>query len=131
MENRNELNPYECELCSFHIDEEGVLHLRAKESVHTYEKQIAAFEMIRWLTDGIRVPLLLDLTDASLMMFDLDTREYIARELPVLFSAVGVVAVTTLQKVAPTIFLNTMGQPVPMRMFSSREEAVRWLRHHV
>jgi hypothetical protein len=64
-------------------------------------------------------------------MFDENTREYIARELPVLFRAVAIVAVTTLQRVAPTIFLNTMGQPVPMRIFASEEEAIAWLRGYL
>jgi hypothetical protein len=128
MENQREWRPLECELCSFHWDPLGILTIVAKDVARTYEKQLAALAMIDQITDGIPVSLVLDLRETSLILYDSDTREYLARRLPFMFKAVAVIAVTTLQKVAPTIFLNTVGEPVPIRMFETEVQAAEWLR---
>jgi hypothetical protein len=65
--------------------------------------------------------------NSSLILVDETTKELIARKLPSMFTAVAVLAHSTLQKVAPTIFLNTMGQPIPIRIFDSEQEAKEWL----
>ena len=130
MENLQLLNPHECELCSFSVGDNGILHITVKDTIHTYEKQLIAFERIIDLTDGSKMPMLLDLRGVSLILSDVKAREYMARTMPFMFDAVAVIAVTELQKVAPRIFLDTMGQPVPIRVFDSEEEAVTWLRQY-
>lgn len=128
MQNLGKKYWYECEICSFLPDDRGFLRITAKDAVYTYEKQRIAFGMISECTGGYPVPLLLDMGNSSLILFDVTTKELIARKLPAMFRAVAILAPTTLQKVAPTIFMNTMGQPVPMKLFDTEEEAAEWLK---
>lgn len=127
MKNREKLYAYECELCSFRMHENGFLCIYVNHSVHTFEKQLISFRVIEHYLDDIKTPVLLDLTATSVILSSLEVREHIAEMLPKLFKAVAVLAPSTLQKVAPTIFLNTVGEPVPIRIFDSWAEATEWL----
>lgn len=130
MENLQLLTPHECELCSFSLGENGILCITVKDNIHTHEKQLVALDLIIDLTDGRKLPALLDLREVSLILSDVKARERMARTLPFMFDAVAVLAVTELQQVAPTIFLDTMGQPVPIRVFDSERKAVAWLEQY-
>lgn len=127
MENREELYANECELCSFRLHENSLLYIYLKHSVHTLEKQQLSFRIIERYLSGEKMPMLLDLSATSVILSSMEVREHIAEMLPKLFSAVAVLAPSTLQKVAPTIFMNTMGEPVPMCIFDREEEARNWL----
>ena len=128
MENREKLYAYDCELCTFRMHENGFLCINVNHSVHTFEKQLLSFRVIERYLEDTKTPLLLDLSATSVILSSLETREHIAEMLPKLFKAVAVLAPSTLQKVAPTIFLNTVGEPVPIRIFESTPEAMEWLR---
>jgi hypothetical protein len=130
MENREELYANECELCSFRMHENDFLCIYVKNSVHTFDKQFLSFRVIERYLQGRKTPLLLDLSAASLILYKLEAKEHLAEILPKLFSAVAVLAPSTLQKVAPTIFLNTMGEPLPIRIFDTEKEAREWLWHY-
>jgi hypothetical protein len=127
MEKTQQPYVYECELSYFWFDENDFLFFRSKDVVQTLQKQKKTFEMLKNMGCHNK-SMLLDLTGCSLLMYDEKTKEYLAWTLPLLFNAVAVVAKTTLQKVAPTIFLNTMDLSIPMRIFDTEEEAREWLK---
>jgi hypothetical protein len=131
MESPEKFCVYECAVSSYWFDGNGFLWARSKNVIHTRRKSKAAFELIRHLTDNQRVCLVLDLSCNSLVMLDEKSKEFIASELPEMFRAVAVLAPTTLQKVAPTIFLNTVGQPVPIKIVDTEQEAVEWLKWYM
>lgn len=105
----------------------GYLHARAKKTVPTTGKYRIAFELISYITAREPVCMLLDMSHTSLILMDEDAKDVISKHLPGMFKAIAVLAPSTLQKVAPTIFLNTMGQPVPIRIFEDEWEAEAWL----
>jgi hypothetical protein len=129
MENPKKFDCYECDLGSFCF-KCGYLHAVARKTVPTSEKYRIAFEMIRHMTVNEPVCMLLDMGSTSLILMDETAKELMARSLPGMFKAIAVLAPSTLQKVAPTIFLNTMGQPVPIRIFDDEWEADAWLRKY-
>lgn len=123
---------FECEVSVFWFDETGFLHACFKKGVvRTLERQKAAFELIRSITNDQPVCLLGDVSDCSLILLDEKIKEYIAAEMPLLFKAVAVLAPYTLQKVAPTIFINTMKPTVPIQIFDEKEEAMEWLKQYL
>lgn len=130
MEKTQQSYVYECEISHFWFDENDFLFFRSKDVVQTLQKQKKAFEMLKDM-DCYKKCMLLDLTDCELLMYDEKTKEYLAWTLPLLFNAVAVVAKTTLQKVAPTIFINTMDLSIPMQIFHTEEEAKEWLKQYV
>jgi hypothetical protein len=121
---------YDCELCSFWIDENGYLCIVAKNAVRTLEKNKATLALIREVTGGRPLCTFIDMRIDSLLLFDLKTKENIACQLSVLFKAVAILAPATLQKVGPTIFLNTVKVPIPIRIFDEEDEAKAWLGLH-
>jgi len=128
MENSLESYRYESEVSYFWFDENNFVCVRQKDVVRTLEKQKKAFELLKSMMSCDNQVMLLDFSDCGLVMFDEKTKEYIAWTIPLLFKAIAIVAKTTLQKVAPTIFLNTMEVTIPVRIFDTEEEGKEWLK---
>jgi len=128
MKKPDDLNVYESELATFWFDENGILCSRSKAVTRTVAKQKSTYALIRQITDNRKVCLFSDMRNSALVLQDDKTREYIAREMPKLFIAMAVESESTLEKVGPTIFLNTMNEPIPIRMFSDEHEAKEWLK---
>jgi len=128
MENSLESGKFESEAAHFWIDENNIVCIRSKGVVRTLEKQKKAFELLKSAISCDNTVMLVDLTGSGLIMIDEKTREYVAWTLPLLFKAVAVVAKTTLEKVAPKIFLSSMDLSIPVRLFDTEEEAKEWLK---
>jgi len=128
MENPERNYWYETELSYFWFVENDLLWVRSKDVPRTFEKQKRTFELLKSMMGNNTTGMVLDMTDCSMIMFDEKTREYIAWTLPLMFRAVAVVAKTTLQKVGPTIFLNTVDLSIPMEIFEEEDEATEWLK---
>lgn len=128
MEKAQNHYTYETSLSYLSFDENGFLISRFKDVPRTLEKQKASFAMIRNITGGKRVCAIVDMRDCRMLLFDEKLREYMMEVGPSMFKALAFVVSTTLQKVSPTIFVNTMGQPIPMNMFEDEIAAAEWLK---
>jgi hypothetical protein len=126
------LSVHDCDLATFWIDADGILFARAKPTRRTMENQVAAYDLIRKMTDGHRICMiaLAASTPASDELTQ-DIHEYMAAEMPKLFRAMAVVA-ATVQESAPAIkFMNLHNQPIPICIVSSIDHAREWLKPYM
>lgn len=125
--NLNRTNFREFELANYWFDENGLFCARQKDGERTIKKEKAAFDLIDRMAGGKKICMYVDTTDCPVLILDDECKVLAAHELERLCKAVAVLTTSVLHKIAPTIFLNTMGEPVPIRMFHTEKEAKEWL----
>ena len=120
---------YESDLAVFWFEESGILCARTKDVIRTLDKQKRTYELIKQISDNKKVCLLSD--TSSSQKVDEEIREYMASEMPKIFTAMAVLSETTIGKVPAIIFLNMNGQPIPIKMFTEETEAREWLKQYL
>ncbi|MES2763725.1 MAG: STAS/SEC14 domain-containing protein [Bacteroidota bacterium] len=120
---------FEGELAFFWFDESGILCAISKDTPRTLEKQQKNYVFVKQITGNKKVCLLSDTTRSALQ--DKTTRNYMAEELPHMFTAMAVVSDSVLGKYITNLFLNLKQQPIPIKFFSSEQEAKKWLKNYL
>jgi len=89
---------------------------------------IATVEAVARLTDGRRIPLLVDMRDTGPQ--DRATRAaWTARN--DVSSAVGLIVGTPLSRMVGNLFIRMNKPPFPVRLFDNEASAVKWLKAYV
>lgn len=120
---------YEGELATFWFDENGILCAVAKKTNRTLQKQKENYKFIKQITENKKVCLLSETTTANPP--DKATREYMEKELPNYFKAMAVLSKSVLGEIIPKLFMTVNKQTIPIKYFTSVEEAKQWLKQYL
>ena len=110
-------------IADYWVDEDGILHGISKKAKRTMENVRDNFELVQQITGGRKVAALLDTTHSS--PYDTNTFLYLQEELCKAYKAIAYVSRSTVGAVIDAIHTCV---PVPVRFFSSEEEAKNWLK---
>jgi hypothetical protein len=120
---------YETELASFWLDEEGILNSISRSPTRTIANTTENFEMVKRITNHQKVPLLIYLSKSGVP--DKETRAFVARELPNVYKAMAMVSQSGLGKIIMNVLFGLKPPVIPMKTFSSEEQAREWLRQYL
>lgn len=84
---------------------------------------------VKKMVNEQRVCILTDISKASPM--DKETRDYTATQLQHVYKAMAILSGTPLGHTIGKFFLQLEGQPYPTGMFSSEDEARKWLMQYL
>lgn len=105
---------------------EGILISRSKSVRRTVENLSENLAVVRRITGGRRLPLLVFLADSPVP--DKAARTFSAEQVPLAYTAMAMVSPPGLSQLIMKLVFRLQSPPIPMRSFSNGEEAFRWLR---
>ncbi len=115
---------WEGEIATYWI-EDGILVSLSKNPRRTVELIEANVALVKSITNNEKVPLLIYLSKSP--MPDKETREFSARMLPEIYSAMAMVSKSGLGKFIMNLLFNFRQPPIPMKSFTDDGEARKWL----
>ncbi len=104
---------------------DGILISRSKPVRRTVENLTENLTVVRRITGGRRMPLLVVLADSPVP--DTAARRFSAEQVPLAYSAMAMVSPPGLSQLIMKLVFRLQSPPIPMRSFSNGEEARRWL----
>ena len=116
-------------IATFWFDEDGILHSVSKPGSRTIEVMDEYIAFVKEMVNGERVCILTDISKASPM--DKETRDYTATQLQHVYKAMAILSGTPLGHTIGKFFFQLEGQPYPTGMFSSEDEARKWLMQYL
>ncbi len=106
--------------------DDGILISLSKPVRRTIELIQENVELVKTITNNKPVRLLIFLTDSP--MPDKATRKFSREMVPVIYSAMAMIAKPGLSSLIMKMVFALQKPPIPMRSFTNAEEAKRWLR---
>ena len=116
------------EIADYYFDE-GILVSLSKGIKRTVENISGNVALVKQITGGKPVPLLIFLTNSP--MPDKATREFSTSQLPVIYSAMAMVSKPGLAKFIINILFKLKTPPIPIKNFTDDQAAKEWLRQYV
>lgn len=103
----------------------GILVSLSKSPRRTVELIKGNVALVKSITGGRPVPLLIYLSNSP--MPDKETREFSAKMLPEIYTAMAMVSKSGLGRFIMNLLFSLKPPPIPMKNFTSEEEAKKWL----
>jgi len=120
---------FEGPFTSFWFSETGILYARSKNVPRTLETQKETFALVRKMSGGKKVCMLVDITRLSPM--DKATRDHVAKELPNYVTAIAAMSNSILGRTLGNLFVALKGMPVPSKFFTDEKAALEWLKQYL
>ena len=111
------------------LDDDGIIRILTKPGVtkQTLSDAVENMEAADKVRLGKKRPVFVDIRDA--MSTDAEGRKYYARaELAENFSAGAFIISSPISRVIGSLFLGVSKPPFPVKLFTSPEEALEWLK---
>jgi hypothetical protein len=108
--------------------EDGILYSYSKSPKRTVENIKGNIALVKSITNNKPVPLLIFLSNSP--MPDSETRKYVTKVLPEVYTAMAMVVKNGLGKFIMNLLYGLQKPPIPMRSFISEEEARAWLEQY-
>ena len=108
---------------------EGILYAILNNRKRTLELQKANFDFVREFTKNQPVCILVDAT--LIKVDDKESRDYTALEMPKLYKAMAVMSASPFGRFIFNVFLRLKKPSIPTRLFTSEEEARKWLERYI
>lgn len=112
------------EIADYWIDD-GILYSNSKSILRTVENISRNINLVKQITDGQKMPLLIYLTNSPVP--DRATREFSKSQLPNIYKAMAMVSKPGLAQFIMKILFKFQQPPIPMKSFNNKDEAVSWL----
>ena len=108
--------------------EDGILHTSANPNVeHTLMDAKRDLMVFRNLALGVKRPLLSDISNVKSV--SREAREFFAgEETGKIISAIGLIIKSPISRVIGNFYLSVNRPSFPVKLFTSEEEAIRWLK---
>jgi hypothetical protein len=119
---------FESEIASYWFAD-GILVSLSKSPQRTVENIRGNVALVKQITGGKRVPLLIYLSNSPVP--DKETRKFSKTQLPVIYSAMAMVSKPGLAKFIMNILFGLSSPPIPMKSFSDDKAAKEWLKQYV
>jgi hypothetical protein len=120
---------HEGDFATYWFDDEGILHSRSKSTLRTRENAERNFDLIRKISGGKKVCLLVYL--AFTKKPDKETREYMVQGMPSVYKAMAIVSKFGLGNFVMALLFKFQKPVIPMKTFSDEAEAKEWLRQYL
>jgi hypothetical protein len=122
--------PAEFPFHKFRLVEDKIVFLKPKmNSPQTLSDVKDLFVEIKKISKGQKRCILMDLTNYQLP--SREVREYEAKELPTLATAIAIVSKSMYGAYVARIFLAHAKQPYPIKIFTDEPEAKEWLKQYL
>lgn len=119
---------YEGEIATYWIDN-GILVSLSKSPKRTVELIKGNMALVKQITGNRKMPLLIYLSNSP--MPDKETREFSAKALPEIYSAMAMVSSSGLGKFIMNLLFSLKQPPIPIKSFSNDADAKKWLQQYV
>lgn len=120
-------NSIETDICSFYIDNEGILRMKIRDGVKINAEEVKEiYSSIKKLTGGTKVLELIE--NGNFYTFDTGGQKYAALHGKDLFVAVAMISRSSGLRLLFNFFNSFFKHPVPFKMFASETKALVWLR---
>ena len=120
---------FEGEIATYWLDNDGILVSLSKSPRRTVANITENIALVRLITNKKKVPLLIYLSSSPIP--DKETREFVARELPNVYSAMAMVSKGGLAKFIMNFLFKLKPPSIPMKNFNDDEEAKKWLKQYL
>ena len=108
--------------------EDGVLVSRSKPVLRTVANISGNVALVKEITGGKRVPLLIYLTKSPVP--NKETREFSTTQLPLIYSAMAMVSKPGLSSLIMKLLFRLKPPPIPMKSFTDDRAAKEWLQQY-
>lgn len=120
---------FESEIAVLWLGADGILYSSSKSPRRTVENISANIALVKRITGGRKMPLLVYLTPSPVP--DKQTRDFVAKELPNTYSAMAMISGSGLGAVIMNFIFGLKPPAIPMKSFSDVEKAKAWLRDYL
>jgi hypothetical protein len=120
---------YETEISTYWMGDDGILYSTSKPPTRTIENCTENFATVKRITGNKKVPLLTYLGMSAKP--SKETREFVARELPNVYTAMAIVSASALGKIVMNIIFSMNAPTIPMKTFSNDKDAREWLKQYI
>ncbi len=117
------------EIADYQFDDSGILYSYSKNPKRTIENISKNVALVQSITQNTPVPLLIFLCDSPIP--DKETRIFSKKQLPILYKAMAMVGKPGLSQLIMNILFQFSQPPIPMKSFSNKEAAKRWLQQFI
>jgi hypothetical protein len=117
------------EIADYRLGEEGILYSYSKSPVRTIENISSNVKLVKQITGGSKVPLLIYLSKSPVP--DKATRHFAREQLPEIYTAMAMVSNPGLSQLIMRILFSFQKPPIPMKSFTDTEKAREWLLQYV
>jgi hypothetical protein len=114
------------EIADYYYSSEGILYSYSKDVKRTIENIRNNIALVKEITGGKKVPLLIYLTRSPVP--DKETRKYSAEQLPNVYTAMAMISKGGLAQLIMNLLFKFKPPTIPMKTFSEDKEAVDWLK---
>ena len=114
------------EIADYYYSSEGILYSYSKDVKRTVENIRNNIALVKEITGGKKVPLLIYLTRSPVP--DKETRKYSAEQLPNVYTAMAMISKGGLAQLIMNLLFKFKPPTIPMKTFSEDKEAVDWLK---
>jgi hypothetical protein len=125
----NDIKVYDHPLATIWFDKDGILHKVSKNKPRTQESVQDLYSYIRKLTKGKKVCGMLEVSKEGVS--DVNSREYLKKEIPNTFAAVALMASTPLGQLTGTLMSVLTPTHIPTKIFKHEDDAKKWLTDYV
>ena len=113
------------DIADYRMDDSGILYSYSKSVLRTVTLMEANVKLVKQITGGKPVPLLIFLKNSPLP--DKATRQYSKEKIPELYSAMAMVSKPGLSAFIMKLLFAFQKPPIPMKSFTDELEAKAWL----
>ena len=117
------------EIADYRFSEEGILYSYSKSTVRTVEKIRNNVQLVKSITGGKKVPLLIYLSKSPVP--DKETWRFATEQLPLVYTAMAMVSKPGLSQLIMQILFRFQKPPIPMKSFDDDEKAREWLLQYI
>jgi hypothetical protein len=109
--------------------EDGILVSLSKKPKRTVELIRSNVELVKKITANKPVPLMIYLSNSPVP--DPETRKYSVEQMPVIYTAMAMVAKPGLSSLIMSLLFKLKPPPIPTKSFTDPEPARKWLKQFV
>jgi hypothetical protein len=117
------------EIADYTLSEEGILYSYSKPPVRTIENIRNNVKLVRQITGGKKVPLLIYLSKSPVP--NKATRKLAREQLPEIYSAMAMVSKPGLSQLIMRVLFSIQKPAIPIRSFTEDKKAREWLLQYV
>ncbi len=119
---------FEGEIATYWLDD-GILVSLSKSPKRTIANITENIALVKRITNNKKVPLLIYLSKSPIP--DKETREFVTKQLPNIYTAMAMVSKAGLAKFIVNFLFKLKPPPVPMKNFTDDKEAKEWLKQYL
>ena len=119
---------FEGEIATYWLDD-GILVSLSKSPKRTIANITENIALVKRITNNKKVPLLIYLSKSPIP--DKETREFVTKQLPNIYTAMAMVSKAGLAKFIVNFLFKLKPPPIPMKNFTDDKEAKEWLKQYL